>query len=730
MVLFFASVSSIAQNSINILGNSSNNYLQNTIQNSDSGYIAFGTRTQLGLQHFSFTNGNDWQMSFYEKPSQSLIAINGTGGVMDNDSTFVVLGRVNQENTAVIKASKSGRIIWSYWYSTGLDEHPDKIIKLKNGDFLVSTRTNVDYYEFGEWGSHAAVFRIDNSGKLLWSRLLDYRSANTSSFIIGMYETPGNTLLLTQKYGSNLGMFKLSANGDSITSLISNQSFNVVSSDYNASNNRLYVAASDNKILCFDSSLNLKWNNVISSTSLNSLNLIKSISDSTLCIGGKYSNEACLLFADSIAKVKKCYYKRFFYATPSKVVGFYKIEQNLMSLSQPGFAVTQHNNDLSNSCFTSVNGSVFNTSNNSQVTFKSHVRIKGSATWDEWKNIVAVKSSNIMPSTNCKSLETSVQPDKSSYLKSCRNVSIRVYITNNGTTNITKLSYRIYANGNRYDSVTTIPAIGSKSSAFCTLKTLYLNTGTTQVSGKILKINDQDDEFSLNDSFTMSVITKPFTDLKLAGNDTNCEGTVGKISSNGKSGTYNWYKNYGFQKQNVENFYNATTSGKYYAIYTDSGCVLYSDTVQRTFVPGPAKPSLTENAGTLSTNAKNRFLWYYQNQIIDSLKASITVKGAGEYKVVAVNEWGCKTESNVFNYSAGIKKYWQETQLKNINNRLLQWQGPEAVTLVIYTGNGKEIRSQILYPQDQVNNLKPGIYFLEIINNSGQRSFMKALIDY
>lgn len=60
-----------------------------------------------------------------------------------------------------------------------------------------------------------------------------------------------------------------------------------------------------------------------------------------------------------------------------------------------------------------MNGSVFNTSNNSSVTFKSHVKIAGTATWDEWKDIVAIKSRNVSPSTNCKSFEASIQPDKS-----------------------------------------------------------------------------------------------------------------------------------------------------------------------------------------------------------------------------------------------------------------------------------------------------------------------------
>lgn len=139
-----------AQQSINVRGNSNNSYLQCNIQKADSGYIAFGTSTQMGIQHFDFATGNDWEMYFYTKPSQTPLSISGTGGVMDNDSTYVILGRVGNDNTGVIKATKSGRVLWSYWYSTGLDEHPDKIVKLKNGDFLISTRTNVDYYEFGE----------------------------------------------------------------------------------------------------------------------------------------------------------------------------------------------------------------------------------------------------------------------------------------------------------------------------------------------------------------------------------------------------------------------------------------------------------------------------------------------------------------------------------------------------------------------------------------------------
>lgn len=59
---------------------------------------------------------------------------------------------------------------------------------------------------------------------------------------------------------------------------------------------------------------------------------------------------------------------------------------------------------------------------------------------------------------------------------------------------------------------------------------------------------------------------------------------------------------------------------------------------------------------------------------------------------------------------------------------MIQWDGAEAVTISVFTAEGKEIRREILQPKDQISNLKPGIYFLQILDNSGHGSFVKVLI--
>jgi hypothetical protein len=717
-----------AQSSVNVYGNSVNNYLQTSIQPSDSAYIAFGTTIQLGIQHFDFKKGNDWQMYFYEKPNQTSITIYGTGGVMDNDSTFVVLGRVGKTNTAVIKATQSGRIVWSYWYSTGLDEYPDKIIKLSNGDFLVSTRTNVDYNEFGEWGSHAAIFRINNDGKLLWSRLLDYRSANTSSFILGMYETPSHALIITQAYNSNLGLFKLTAKGDSIKSLISSQGFVGAGSDYNPNLNRLFVVSPDKKLLCFDSSLNLLWHKAITNSSLSSLSLVKSISDSTLCLGGKYSNDACLLYTDTQATVIKGYSKRFLPSSPSTLSGFYKVNQELFSMFTQGYAITQHNPDISNPCFNNINGSLFNTTNNSQISFKSHIKIQGNATWDEWKDIIAIRSKVIDPSANCKSIDIGVQPEKNNYNFSCRNKSIKVYISNHGTTTVTKLSYRIYADGMTYDSTITIIPLGSKSGAFYVLKTLYLKAGSTVVTGRILKVNDKNDEFNLNDSFTITITTKGFQNLKLTSKDTFCEGKIGIINSFGKSGVYQWYKNNIMLKQGTENYFISNSSGSYHAIYTDSGCIVYSDTILLKFISAPIKPIISKSGGKLMTDANNPFYWVYNSQKIDSNVMEILPKYNGLYKVVARNQWGCETESDPFNFSAGLYTPIESSALFLFANNEIQWIGLVPTYIWLYTVQGQIVQNQILEPKQKISDLRPGIYFLQFRDSIGNLGYKKVCI--
>lgn len=703
-----------SQNSVNVSGNRSNTLNQNNIQQCDSGYLAFGTTDQLGVQHFSFEKGAKWSM-YFKINNQTIY---GTMGCMENDSVFLVLGRVGTANTVVIKATTSGRIIWSNWYSTGSDERPDKIVRLKNGDYLISTRTNISYYEFGEWGSRSCVFRIDANGKLLWSRLLDYRSANTYSLVLGMHETENNSILITQIYNNKLGLYKLSPNGDSLKSVLSNQDFTGVSSAFDSKTQQLFVASADNKIIKMDTSFGVSWHKNIAHSNLNSLSYIFLPTDSTMAVGGKYNNDAVVINLDNQANVDKAYYKRFVYSTPSTMMGLFKVKNEVISLISQGFAVSKHNGDLSNTCFNTVNGSQFSTSTLSNLTFVAGIEIKGSATYDEQKEVSLQKSYNVLPSSNCLSADAGARTTGDYSARFCKKFNLKLYVTNYGITNLTSYRIKIEVGGKNYDTLVS-SNIGPGSSAFLDIIGLDLLEGENNLRGYVYLPNATADLFNANDTFSLVLHTKTVPKISLTGKDTICSNGFLELKVNGPTGTYSWYHNSKYITQSNSMTNTVQPKGSYFVLYSDSGCVYSSDTFELFHFDSPKIPVITQNGNNLTTDADSAIYWYFNGVLFDSLTNTITNKGTGAYGVRSINDKGCFSESKVFNFTIGSIQSKEYQHFKLLENKRFYWEGTDAMELLCYTFSGQFLKKLVLYPGVEMDaNLHAGLYLVKIKNEN------------
>lgn len=718
-----------SQESVNCYGNVNETSNIYRIQASDSGFMAFGTIDLLSVQRFSFKNGEEWTMSFKTQNGSISQNIYGKGGIMENDSTFLVLGRIGTSNVGIIKATTSGRIIWANWYNTGLDEHPDKIIKLNNGDYLVSVRTNVSYYEFGEWGSRSGVFRIAPNGNLKWFRLLDYRTTNTSSVISKMAETNGSNILLFQKYGSKLGLIKLKANGDSLTSIISSNDFNITDADYDRINQKLYVVGSDKRIGIYDTAFSPISTKTIVNSTLNSLSSIQIINDTMVLLGGKYNNDACVLYADYQFNIRSCHYKRFSPSTASTLLGLFRHQDYGFSMIFPSIAITKHADPSSNLCFNKINGSQFATNNGSNLSFVSHVRIKGTATWDVWENIVATKTKQISPSSNCMAQDLGVMPDRAVHNNACLDFNLKLYLTNYGVNPITRFKLKYFINEIERDTTIILSSsLGSKQSSFINVTNLYLKPEKQRIYGWIYLPNQTNDGFNANDSFSMEIVPRIVPKMNISGVDSICEGSNTTLSSSGKSGTYDWYRNGVFVKQGTAQTHTTNLAGKYHVRLTDSACFYYSDTLQLNTVAIPNKPSISESNGVLSTNASGFYVWYYNNKAVDTSKTTINSLGYGTYKVLAYNNFGCVNESDgLVLTELSISPLSSEKMWTVKNGNLLVWNGTENVKLKIYSIDGKLLLENKIGESELLFNLPYNIYILRIEGKSSNAFYKIAL---
>ncbi|MCB9245943.1 MAG: hypothetical protein H6606_05885 [Flavobacteriales bacterium] len=587
----------LAQESFNVYGNRFQNFVDYGVAQFGADKLVFGVMEPLGVTCMNFTEGDLWNIRFFLREDMQEKAIYGTGGTVENDSVFLVLGRMGTANTTVIKASSSGEVLWANWYNTGTDERPDKIVRLQNGDYLVSVRTNISYYEFGEWGSRSGVMRIDSRGRLKWFRILDQRSLNTYSLVLGMHETKSGELILTQAYNAKLGLITLSADGDSVRSLRSVPDVNPTHSAYDAQRGILYLVNANRRLIQFDSSSKWLSTTRIDASSLQSFNQVYLMNDSSLVLGGKYQNTAAMLNCDLEGKVRSAYSRN------SDLLGIFPEENGYVSLIRQGYMVSRHTNGVAPGCFSAISATVFSTASESAIAMESHVPITGSAVYGGWGSVYTKKDQSlILKSTNCLRKDLAARPDKDSFNQTCPQFSPRLYLTNHGTTNVSSGMLDLKLNGAVYSNarVDLPSALGPKGSVFINLPQMQLVEGWNTIEGNFYQVDGESDGFTANNSFKISVRTRTGFKPRLNGPDSVCPGeTIRFVVSGGGGETIFWYRDRTqLEKQGSQNSFETGRAGTYHAVVSDSGCLYFSDTLQLSLLPAPNKPIITYNAQT------------------------------------------------------------------------------------------------------------------------------------
>lgn len=711
--------------SVNVYGNT---IVNNTarIEKTDTGFVAFGTATDLLMYHFDFEKGSDWWLQLTSTGNTTL---KGTTGCKENDSVFVFIGRLNIPsegwNTVVVKATASGRVVWAKWVSTGADEYPDKIVKTVNGDFLVTVKSNYVSTDLGDLGYQSSIFRITSNGNVLWNKKLDSRTGYTVSTVQGIHELPSGNIVITQNYSALLGLIKISAAGDSVKTFWTNGNFVIGASAYDREKQRLYLVSLDNKVVCLDTSFQVLWSKSISAGSLQSMTSITVVNSNTIAIGGKYANNAYVMNVDSNANVIALYHKNFFVSTPSSLFGTYVIDGEVYSLMGQGFAVSWHQQDLSHSCFNKVNGSAFATANIAAPTFKPGVKLSGSSTSDFISNVFCTRNTTTLPSSNCKSYDLSIQTSAPVFSGTCRNVKPSFYVFNHGVVPITSFTIKVYTKEKLYSKNFAVSAIGTKLGTFVEFDEIYLNNDTNVLAFVVSAPNGQQDGFASNDSGSALYIANEVS-IGISGKTSFCPDLNVPILASGPSGTYALYRNGVKLSENTNKQFTIALPGNYYILYKSAaGCLYYSDTLTISHLPAPAKPIITINGSNLETDAVAPFYWYFNNNLIDSNISSITHRGSGNYKVRAVDTTtSCFTESTVTNYNTFIPKQAEAAYLTHLQEGTYKWSGTDVLHIVVYSVDGRKVLQLSIQPQSTFSIALPsGLYLLKC--NTNKTAFVK-----
>jgi len=175
------------------------------------------------------------------------------------------------------------------------------------------------------------------------------------------------------------------------------------------------------------------------------------------------------------------------------------------------------------------------------------------------------------------------------------------------------------------------------------------------------------------------------------------------------------------------------TAGDYTVAVTDSSSCTSpaSDITSLTVNPLPAKPTITQNLNTLTSNIPSGNQWYLYNTLItDAYEQKYTVTSSGDYHVVVTNEFGCaSTPSNIITVIYSSLEDLGEYKLEVYPNPTYEFisieglPGTAEVEIAIYNLSGNIVKKKITSSktvQINIRDLEQAIYLLIINNQSKQ----------
>ncbi len=200
------------------------------------------------------------------------------------------------------------------------------------------------------------------------------------------------------------------------------------------------------------------------------------------------------------------------------------------------------------------------------------------------------------------------------------------------------------------------------------------------------------------------------------------------LNVNGKTAAYDWFRNNVAFKTNGTNSLIINNNGKYFAKLRDSSCFYNSDTINVRKIAKPSKPAITKNGQKLTSNALGLNTWFYKNLPIDSNKTEINLMGDGAYFVKSINGSGCFSNSDVFNYNASfIDLISMENKVRVINQNTILYSGNEAVSISLFSLDGKLLSKNIIGENTLKVAFPQGIY-LVCVEYNAQKHYLKAML--
>jgi photosystem II stability/assembly factor-like uncharacterized protein len=174
---------------------------------------------------------------------------------------------------------------------------------------------------------------------------------------------------------------------------------------------------------------------------------------------------------------------------------------------------------------------------------------------------------------------------------------------------------------------------------------------TVNKSGSYYVVVGNGSCYAKSEDIDINVIIPPTINMNLIGNNPLCDGDslIIYLPPFGYQ-SYQWSTNETGRKIKI------TAPGIYYAIGTTAdGCIGYSDTVQVSVIPKPAKPQVYRSSNTLSTDEAASYKWFYNDKQMDSSDTrSIDITKVGSYYVVITDTNGCSNRSDLYQVISSV----------------------------------------------------------------------------
>lgn len=720
-----------ALTSVNLLGSRfmADNSTQ-LFKTMDGKFLVFGTSANLGVMYADFQQGASTQFFVYsDNPDLPIREIQGAGGIAENDTTFVLIGQFEfpNQNAQVIavKVTSGGKVLWARKLNSLSNDFADKIIRCQNGDYLISILSGQRENNCGNRISGSAVFRIDNLGNLLWYANLDTRG-ETNSKVLSMHELSSNNLVVIQNFSKQLSIHKLSSDGDSLGGILSDDELLPVAADFISDNDGFFVATATTALLKVDTSLDVKSFVQYAQADISSFTSVLNVNDSTVAIGGKYLNEACILNINSSTyQVRKVYHKSFFPYAGADIQGMFVVEDTFYSLLSNGFALSKHNSDLSHDCFEEIVGNQVSVSPQPLPDFSMGVNFNSEMpNFESLLGIYTGEKQDLQPSVNCLDYDLSIRTEFLEYNFSCRNIALRFYVFNNGTQAVSSFDITTYfTDGAITKSFNLNTPITSKTGAYIDFGNYYLDFGITNLSYKVANPEGVQDEYTINDSFMTVFSTIPNQTIGIHAADSICANNTNTFVSTGTDGTYSLFKDSMMVIQGTGKTYNVNTGGGLYRFMFENskGCIFYSDTLRVKELAVPPRPFFIIVHDTLFTDASGKIYWYFNNVLSDSNTQVFLYKGTGNYKVITQNASGCESQNELINLTLSVPYGLGSKQYYFAENTLFLTDVEPSLSVELYSLDGRMLeRFDVSKGASSYAIHRPaGLYFLLIRSSSG-----------